>query len=164
MIRRDPDCPPSRAAYGIHIHTCIVSIPLGLEISRSRTTRDNLHTLFTLFRCRQGTFITGLVVVVQDNDFSERVLNLIAHFPSFVSPLFEFGKRDVLDVLPGLHPGTSFEQLVIVCIDVANMSHHRKLYSAGQGQLLRITYPVGSLLRVSKLPRKRYHQVTSSKA
>jgi hypothetical protein len=150
-VRLDQDCSSRHPPHSMNIHARIVRIPFRLKIPCGRTTRHNLHALFTLIRRRQGAFITGLIVV-QNNDLAERVLDFIALFASLISPLLELRKGDMFDGLPSLHPRASLKQFVVICIHVANVGDNSELHAACQSQLLCITYPVCSLINVSRTP------------
>jgi hypothetical protein len=151
-VRLDQYCSFRHPPHSVNIHARIVRIPFGLEISRGRATRHNLHALFTLVGRRQGTIFTGLVIVVQNNNFAERVLNFIALSASLISPLLELREGDMLDGLSRLCPCASLEQIVVLGIHMTDMGDNGELHAARQSQLFCVTYPRCSLMTVSITP------------
>jgi len=160
MLRRmwpNHDCPSGHTLRNINIHARMISVALRLKVSGCCTIGDNLHTLLSLIRCRQRAFITRLLIVVQNDYFSESVLDFFALFTSLISPLLELRKRDVLDLLPSFHPRPGLEDFVVVRVHVTDVGDDSKLHSTSQRQLLRVTHAIGSLEVVSITPRSRHH-------
>ena len=127
----------------------ILRVSLELYISGNYSVGNNLHALFS-FVGRVAAITSLVFIVVEDDDFAESVLDLITLFTSLISPLLEFGKRHVLDLLASFHPRAGLEHLVIICIHVTNVCDNSKLYSASQRELFCVTYSVCALSNVSK--------------
>ena len=105
----------------------ILRIPLKLDILGIHAIRHNLHALLPFIRC----FAVTRFFIVEDNDLTEGVLDLIALLARLVPPLFELGERNMLDLLAGFHPGSLLQHFIIIRIHVTNMSDDSKLYSTG---------------------------------
>lgn len=129
--------------HSSQVITWVVSMKFRLQIARGSTTRNNFHALFTFIRRGCGTlFAAGLFVVIKHNDFTKGLFQLMALLAGFVAPLFKLSKRDALDLGSSFHPAAAFEQLVVICVCVANMCDNCKLHSTSQRQFFGITYPV----------------------
>src|SRR5690242_6684580 len=126
----------------------MLRILLELYISGVHTVRYYLHGLLPLVRrVSARTSLVFFFLVIEDNDFAERIFDLVTLLTSLISPLFEFGKRDVLNFLACFHPRASLEHPVIVCVCVTNMCNNSKLNSASQGKFLCVTYSVCALFK-----------------
>lgn len=135
------------------ISMCIVSGALGLHISSCGTTGDDLHALFTFIWNGKRAIIARhfvVIIIIEDNDFAERLLDFVAHLTSLVSPLFELRQGNRFYLGPGVQPAVCLEELVIIRIGMADMSDDSKLDFASQREVFRITYPGGTLYIVSE--------------
>jgi hypothetical protein len=93
----------------------ILRILLQLYIPGHDSVRDNFHTLFPLIRCVAAvTCVVVVIIIVEDDNFAERIFDLVTLFAGLVPPFLELGERDMFDLLTGFRPGTSLEHLVVV--------------------------------------------------
>jgi hypothetical protein len=144
----------------------ILRISFQLYVPGHDSVGDDFHTLFPLIRCIAAVTCVVVVIVVEDDNFAERIFNLVALFAGLVPPLLELGERDMFDLLTGFRPGTSLEHLVVVCVCVTNVCHNSKLDSASKREFRCIAHSVCALSLVSMLGYvpKQCMDHTSSKA
>jgi hypothetical protein len=112
------------APRNLDIHARVLGVPLWLQVSCSRTARDNLHALFAL--------ITGLVIVVDNNDLAPRLLRLVALFAGLISPLLKLREGDMFDVLSSFRPRASPKQFVVIGVYVTDMGDDGELHATRQ--------------------------------
>lgn len=86
----DENRPPMPSPSLMVISVWILRITFGLYVACSHSVRDNLHALFTFVR-RAAAVACVVVLIIEDDYFTECVLNLIALLAGLVSPLLEFG-------------------------------------------------------------------------
>ena len=127
-MRLDKDSSP----WCVHRATAwMIDITLRLQVSCCRATGYNLHALFALIRGRKRTLIARSIIVVKNNNFTKGLLYFIALLTGFVSPFLEFGEGNVFHFLSCVHPAAGFQQLVVVCVHMADVSDHGKLDPSG---------------------------------
>lgn len=141
----------------------VLSVSLELYVSGIHSTRNNLHRLLS-FVGRVAARASLIIFIVQDDNLTKGVFDLITLLTSLISPLLEFGERDMLNLLPCFHPCASLEHSVIIGVGVTNMRNNSKLDPASQRKFLCITYSICALPNVSIHSTYQDDVSTSSKA